>query len=342
MVRLLDRANQRPGAVLLRALLMPAGWGYGLITGARNWLFDKKICAAYNPRVLTISVGNITAGGTGKTPIVIWLVNKLAAAGQKPAVLTRGYKSKGGAISDEPAIIERACAGVKVLINSNRIASARRAVYELARDVLVLDDGFQHRRLARDVDILAIDATRPFGYGRMIPAGLLRESVNSIRRAHAVIITRCDLVEKDELDVIIDKIEETNPKAVIATSRHKLGEVRFGDGSAAGIGEMAGKKIFAFCGIGNPEAFFGQLQKCGLEVVGRRVFADHHNYSQGELDAVLAEAELAGAQAAITTQKDYLKLERLEAGGKVKLGFAGVRLEFIEGEDRILKLIIDD
>ena len=157
-----------------------------------------------------------------------------------------------------------------------------------------------------------------------------------------MIITRCDLVEKDELDVIIDKIEETNPKAVIATSRHKLGEVRFGDGSAAGIGEMAGKKIFAFCGIGNPEAFFGQLQKCGLEVVGRRVFADHHNYSQGELDAVLAEAELAGAQAAITTQKDYLKLERLEAGGKVKLGFAGVRLEFIEGEDRILKLIIDD
>ena len=338
--KLVSLENRTLVAAGLFILLLPASWIYGLIIRVRNALYDAGILIVGEAKVPVVSIGNITVGGTGKTPLVIWLANRLIADGCKTAVLTRGYKSDAGKISDEPAIIQKACAGVRVLIDSNRVSSAQKAVSEFGAGLLLLDDGFSHRRLGRDLDIMAIDATCPFGYGRMLPAGLLREPLNQLKRAKAFILTRCDLVCDCEIAAIIARIHCIRPDAVIAQSRHVVSEVQLATGKRKPISSLAGQKVMLFCGIGNPDAFFDGMKKAGLNIAATKSFADHHNYSQADIDGVAAQARAAGAGWVVTTEKDFVKLERLSLPAELNLGFTVLTLEFLAGEDTIYDLVL--
>jgi len=211
------------GATITRLSLRGLSWPYGAVVRMRNGLYSQEWLTAHTAEVPVISVGNLTAGGTGKTPLVAWLANYLRSKSLRVAVLTRGYKARetvdtARPATDEPAELAAMCPEVPVVIDPDRVAGATKAVRNHGAQVLLLDDGFQHRRLARDLDILTIDATLPFGYDRLLPAGLLREPVAGLARAHAAVLTRCDQATDDERLRIEERLRHINDKLVVATS----------------------------------------------------------------------------------------------------------------------------
>ena len=310
IIRVMNGRQRGLGASLLRGALAAAEPFYSGIVSLRNRRYNRGRGVKKLPRPV-ISVGNITAGGTGKTPVVRWLCEQLRAAGRHPAVLLRGYKSTGG-VSDEQRMLQDALNGpgqtpIVVHINPNRFAGGNDVLREHPEvDVFVLDDGFQHRRLARDVDLVLINATEPFGHDRVHPRGLLREPLRGLRRAHAVLITRSDEVDAEALAQIEQRIRE-HAAAPIFHAMHA--QVGFRSNSAFHpIEELAGKRLFAFCGIGDPESFLRQLQSRAGNLVGSRVFADHHVYTDRDLGQLNQAAATAGAEALVTTEKDWAKL----------------------------------
>jgi tetraacyldisaccharide 4'-kinase len=215
-------SGQVPGliGVPARLALTPFSWPYSAVVRLRNRLYTNGWLKAYKVGAPVLCVGNLTTGGTGKTPLVVWLCRYLGDKQLRCAILTRGYKTRPGEISDEPALLSARCPGAAVVVNPDRVAGAAKAIRDHRAQVLVMDDGFQHRRLARDLDIIALDATQPFGYGRLLPAGLLREPVAGLRRAHAVVLTRCDQAPAEALERLEAGIRRVNPQLVVARSVH--------------------------------------------------------------------------------------------------------------------------
>jgi tetraacyldisaccharide 4'-kinase len=323
---------------LFRSLLKTASYPYKAAIAARNFLYDRGYFRSYRAPVPVISIGNITAGGTGKTPITIWLCNKLIENNYKTAVLTRGYKMQKQMLSDEPAVINENCPDVKIVINPDRVAGAVRAIREFGARVLVMDDGFSHRRLKRDLDIIAIDSTCPFGYAKMLPAGLLREPLQSLKRAHAAILTRCDLAGRSQLNKIEEQILAINPDITLARTVHLPTSARLANGEEITINELAGKKVFVFCGIGNPDAFLAQLDDLKLNITGHRVFNDHHQYIQEDITDICEEARYLKADILLTTQKDWVKIAPLKLL-EMPFAYLVVKLSFLSQEDKILTLV---
>jgi len=289
-----------------------------------------------------ICVGNITTGGTGKTPLVIWLAEMIRQKGLKCAILTRGYKTRKGRLSDEPALLTKSCPDAVIMVNPDRVMAAKKAIQEYGAQVLVMDDGFQHRRLARDLNIVAIDAMSPFGGGFVLPAGLLREPVSSLKRADAVIITRSNQAPEIQLHLIEERIRRVNPAAVIARSSHVPVKVGMLKGMSLDVESLKGQNIFAFCGIGNPDGFFGMLKDMKLSLVGTRVYDDHWDYSPSDMEEIRREAKKLGADIVLTTQKDWVKTALAAAWDGDEpplLGYLDIRLEIAEGKDRIVELI---
>ncbi len=367
------------GAGLLRLLLGVAAKGYSIVIRMRNFLYSKEWLKAHRADAAVISVGNITVGGTGKTPLVIWLCKQIISdskfqiltdvrqvSNSQCAILTRGYKTRrascvmrrpGDSLRsaknkhntqyairnteiDEPAILIESCPGVKVIVNPDRVAGAAEAVSKFGANTLIMDDGFQHRRLARDLDIVIIDATRPFGYGKMLPAGLLREPVASLERADAVVITRCDQIAGVELRQIEKKLEAINPNMIIARSIHAPAYVKSMDNQEISLEQLKDKKIFAFCGIGNPEAFLNTIKQLGANLVGSKVYNDHHHYTDSCLADIYEQAGGLKADLILTTQKDWTKIARLASVKKdVPLVYIGIEIKFLAGEDKLRGLI---
>jgi len=326
-----------PSAV--RAALTCVSAGYCLIINARNKLYTSRILKAQKAKAPVISIGNITAGGTGKTPIVIWLCNYLAQKNLKPAVLTRGYKTDSQTPkTDEPALIEQSCPGCSVIINPDRVQGAHVAVSEHDAQIIIMDDGFQHRRLARDIDVLAIDATEPFGYGKVLPAGMLREPASSIKRAHAVILTRCDQAEPQKLEAVKQKIKQLNKNIIIAESLHEPQCIIINKAEQK-FDYIKDKKIFAFCAIGNPDSFYKTLSAQQADIVGTETFDDHHNYNPADIDMVLQKAAQLNAQLVLTTEKDWTKLHDMPVKGDIELGFVKIKIHFTLGLDEFTHLI---
>jgi len=274
------------------------------------------------------------------------------------AILTRGYKAtknsklKTQNYSDEPAILTESCPGAKVIVNPDRVAGAAEAVSKFGANTLIMDDGFQHRRLARDLDIIAIDATRPFGYGKMLPAGLLREPVASLKRADAIVITRCDQITETELSQIEKKLESINPNMIIARSIHAPVCLKSMDNKEIGLEHLKDKKIFAFCGIGNPGAFLNTIKMIGSELVGSKVYNDHHHYTNDCLVDIYEQAGGLKADLILTTQKDWTKIisdfrfqisnfksQISDFESLLPLAYIGIEIKFLAGEDKLRGLI---
>jgi len=328
------------GVQLFRAILKPASYLYATVIAARNFLYDKGYFRSHRAPVPVISIGNITTGGTGKTPLTIWLCNKLAERKLKVGVLTRGYKMESQKLSDEPAVIAQNCPAAKVIVNPDRVLGAITAIKEYGAKVLVMDDGFSHRRLRRNVDIITIDATCPFGYGRLLPAGLLREPLTALRRAHAAILTRCDLVGRIDLENIEAQLYRINPHLVLARTRHAPAGAIGTNINDIKLDELAGRRVFAFCGIGNPEAFEAQLKKLRLDIAAFHVYNDHHQYTDDDLADIYEEAKYLHADLILTTQKDWIKAASL-APTEIPFAYLAVRLEFLAGEDTIEEMVKD-
>ncbi len=309
-------------------LLWPLTLPYGAVTRMRASLYRAGILRQRRLDGVVISVGNLTVGGTGKTPMVLWLAQRLVAEGKRCAILTRGYRgdqpsaqgragdpshrpgsnAAAGKTSDEAQLL-RARLGerVEIGVGADRLASgsdlARRGV-----NWFVLDDGFQHMQLARDVDILMIDATNPFG-GRLLPAGRRREPRAALGRADLIAIMRSSHAPAVEAAVRRDS------RAPIFYARPELDSIRkvSADGSPAAdagvdAATLRARKLFAFCGIGNPAAFLADLRRWNLQLAGHQCFRDHHRYRQSDMDALVQEARVAGAEGLICTEKDAFNL----------------------------------
>ncbi len=307
----------------------------------RNLCYDRGVLKSFDAAAVVISVGNITTGGTGKTPLVIWLCKMLKEKSVSCAILTRGYKAGKKKLSDEPAILAKACPGAKVVINADRVSGAEKAVRDYHVDVLVMDDGFQHRRLRRNLDIVAIDATCPFGYGRSLPAGLLREPVRAIRRADLVVITRYDLAGEEDIAKLEDKIKKIAPDVASARAKHRHPYAKAMKGEMFDIEQLRERTIFAFCGIGNPGAFLNNLKNYGLNISGSKVYNDHHCYTAGDVTDIYEEARYLGADMILSTEKDWVKTTLLwKPEDDIVLAYLALELEFVRGAD-IIEALVD-
>ncbi len=329
-------SSRRRGALdtIARAGLSVAACPYASVMKLRRWAYGKSLLKSTAVDVPVICVGNITTGGTGKTPMVAWLVEHLKARGLTPAILTRGYKAVGG-ISDEANLLSK-LTGVNVVVNPDRIAGARLAIDEGA-DVLVMDDGFQHRRLQRDMDIVLVDATNPFGFGHCLPRGLLREPLSALADASAIVITRADRVDAQAIEAIEKRIARFAPQAVICRAAHKAESFIDSDGRAHSLDALAGEDVFAFCGIANPKPFFAGLVDLGVNLVGEVSLADHVQYTAELIGRLDSQARSSGAGAIVTTQKDATKLD----AGKFELPIwtLSVRMQVTDRADELIEMV---
>jgi len=334
--------------------LSPLGWLYGVGSSFRNALYDRGIFRSHNLGARTISIGNLTAGGTGKTPLVAYIANLLSEDGEKVCILTRGYGrentsdrvvvSDGERVlvnartgGDEPAELAQKLLGKAVIIaDRDRVAAARWAVNEFRPTVFLLDDGFQHRRAARDIDIVCIDATDPFGGGSSLPAGRLRERPSNLDRADAAVLTRADLA--DDLAALERQVRQLAPKIEIFHASYLTREFNeIGSQNTIDIAELRRSAAFAFCGLGDPKNFFAQLGREGVRLVGRKAFPDHHAYNADDVRGVEASARSAGAEVLITTAKDAVRLDTSRLELKCLVAEIDVR---ITDDDRFRHLIV--
>jgi len=333
-------------------MLPPLSVLYRAVTQTRLAAYNKGLLSVTKLPVPVISIGNLTTGGTGKTPLVEWVCRTLARKQRKVCILTRGYGrtnagsrvvvSDGSTVltnaaeaGDEPFLLAQNLKGLAAVISDpNRIAAAKWALGNLGTQVFVLDDGFQHLALARDLNILTIDATNPWGSGKLLPAGRLREPRSGLSRADCVVVTRAD--QTDELFPLEAEIQNLAGSRLIVTSHMTVKSVYSLNSETPKELRSVPQPAAAFCAIGNPDSFFELLRRGGINPVFTRTFRDHHPYTQSEVESLIQESRKAGAQSIITTAKDAVKLPR--TGFDLPCFVVNIEIS-IEGEDRIVQMV---
>ncbi|RMG06054.1 MAG: tetraacyldisaccharide 4'-kinase [Acidobacteria bacterium] len=298
----------------------------------RLMLYGKNILRSHSLGKPTIAIGNLTAGGTGKTPLTIFIAKELAKRRLKICILTRGYgrkepqnmllvSSEGKIMlydvessGDEPLEMAERLKGdsnVSIIADANRIRAARWAIEKLNPDVFILDDAFQHLQVKRDVNLLLIDSTNPFGNMQLLPAGILREPLSSITRADAVLLTKENLSSQEKLDSLKNMIKDIHPTAKVFSAKIYPLDVVHLNNKIEAIDEIKANKTLAFCAIANPDAFFQLLKAENFKICATKVFPDHYRYSQEDVSRIETLAMQKGANLLITTPKDAVKLRKL-------------------------------
>jgi len=292
----------------LRGGLRLLSFGYGLGARYRNRQFDRGTKPAVKAPIPVISIGNLTTGGTGKTPLAAFIARWFRNHNVRVCFLSRGYRAQAGGQNDEALVLEQLCPDVPHLQGADRVHLASIAHEELDSQLLILDDGFQHRQLSRDLDIVLLDALNPWGYGALLPRGLLREPLSGLRRAHLVILTRCNHVSAETLGNLLQRVRQIAPQLpVVETGFAPCGLIN-SRGETAELIALHNRPVAAFCGIGNPAGFRQTLEQAGFQPRGLREFADHHHYTRSDIEDLVKFATEAGAQALLTTQKDLVKI----------------------------------
>ena len=317
--------SKRPTPRVLSWLLRPPALLYGGIIRARNCYYDRVAGAVLRSALPVISVGNITVGGTGKTPLVIEVVRRLHALGRHPAILTRGYKATPGQEADEVLEFRTALGDVAIVVNPDRVAGAATAEAQPAVDCLVLDDGFQHRRLARDLDIVVLDALDPWGRGAMLPAGRLREPLAGLRRADLFVINRANQVPPEHVLAITDTLHRRGATQPIVTAAIEPDALVLDDTHQLPPTALAGQRVLAVCGLGNPDTFV-RLVASLAGAIETAIFADHQHYAPDRVSTIQAAAQRMRATMVVTTRKDWVKLAPLWVGNEPPLARLDVRV----------------
>jgi tetraacyldisaccharide 4'-kinase len=325
------------------ALAIPTA-AFAAVVRLRNAWYDRRGPSG-RASVPVISIGNLAIGGTGKTPLVAWIARHLREDGLVPAVVSRGYGGRAGpgplvvstgegprvnarTCGDEPHLLARSLRGVIVVVGADRIEGARCAAAAGA-GVVLLDDGFQHRRLARDLDIVVLDARAPFGNGHLFPWGFLRERPASLARAQLVVLTR--VREGDRAGGAIDAVRAAGFSGPIVRSGHRTA----GFHDAAGRPCASPASALAFCGIGDPDLFRDDLQAAGCAPAAFRVFRDHHPYTLSRWEALIAEAKALGVPL-VTTDKDLSRVQAAAGASLARAPLVVLRIETVVWDERLL------
>ncbi len=350
-VEAIMRGVENPGILLVPLSLAEALYGFGVKT--RNALYDKNILFTGKAPCKVISVGNLTVGGAGKTPFVELLVKKIAGRypeSLRPGILSRGYGgraktklhvvSDGAALgplppvsADEPYMLARKLKNIPVVCSPDRLAGAAVLVERFGVNVIILDDGFQNRAINRDLDILLIDALNPFGSGRLIPRGVLREPVKEIRRSDFVVLTGAAGMNEDEREGIKSRVRSLAGKdtPVITAAGRIIG---FAGIDGAPVSPPDGR-VYCFCAIANPDYFRQTLEDMGLTIAGFKAFKDHHWFTSGDIERISREAAASGAGSIITTEKDAVRLLERETRFDLSLKIAVLEIEITGGEEEL-------
>ncbi len=328
--------------------LTPLSWLYGAGVRVRNMMFDAGIRRIEDAGVPVISVGNLTAGGTGKTPFVAMIVSRLMKEGKSVAIVSRGYgRSTNGPVivsdgsgpmvgpeegGDEPVELARKLPGAIVAVDERRVRVSRMIVERWSPDVIVMDDGFQHRMLKRNFDCVLIDAANDIAADRLLPAGRMREPIDSLRRADMVVLTRYR-------EGCTGGTIRGYFKGPIGTCRPALSYIRDRKtGETIPAGSLRGVRCTAFCGIGSPESFRETLEETGATCADMIRFPDHHRYSESDLESVVDRARSNGSKMILTTEKDDARFPAGADGmfpDDCRVCTVGISIVMIEGEDEL-------
>jgi len=339
----------------IASVLLVVSWLYGACMRLRRTFYNQGVFASHRLPCFVISVGNLCLGGTGKTPMALDLAKLVRQMGYKAVVVSRGYKGscekKGTVVSngrtilcdarhagDEPYLMANLIPDVPVVVGKDRVAAGQTALKRFQPDVLVLDDGFQHQRLQRDLNLLLLDCRHPFGNSFVLPRGALREPISALSSADAVIMTRCDNIDpSNELDLL----KMVSPRPVFRASHKSVLRAVLPAGQSAVATLLAqqksghpdplkGRRVFAFSGLAHNEAFWDTLPKFGAQVDGKLGFKDHHPYVVADANRIGRAAQLAGSELLVTTDKDYVRLPP-EVSFPLALLVMGISIDF--GED---------
>ena len=361
LVRIIQQPGadkNQPGPVrALLALLYGLSCIFRFVVAVRYWFYDIGVLRRFPLGVQVISIGNVTAGGTGKTPVTEKFARELTAAGRKVAILSRGYRRKeapwwqrtftqviepplvvsdgrhvlldaatGG---DEPYMLASNLPGVCVLVDRNRVKAGRWAIRCFGCDTLILDDGFQYQRLKHSLEVVLVDKTNPFGNGHMLPRGVLREPASHISRADVIFLTKSD----GNTSEVVEKIQEYNTKAEIIECRHAPRILKdVWSREELPLDWLKGKTLATLSGIAVPQGFEDSLRKLGARVIWCERYADHHRYDSSEIIYALNRTADLGAEALITTEKDAVRFPRLETT-PVPCYYLRVDIEVLKGEE---------
>jgi tetraacyldisaccharide 4'-kinase len=338
---------------LLLGLLLPLSLLYRAGVGARSFLYRLGLLKQRRLSAEVISVGNLTVGGTGKTPLVIYLAERLSRQNKKVAILTRGYKRKKKDMieltqatresvnwqdtGDEPYLLAGRLSQVSILVTKNRVLSGGCAIERLGSEILILDDGFQHLRLFRNLDVVVIDSSNPFGNGRLLPAGILREPISSLKRADVFVLTKAD--QAKDKGGLIEKLRTYNPKAPVVESVYCVRSIEdIFDHSSVNVEVLKNRKTLAFSGIGNPVSFTNTLEQLGIKILGHRVFRDHYAYRKNDVVDLAEEARDLGADFIVTTEKDSVRIPLIN---QLEIPFYVLKIDIkiISGEETLIKRV---
>lgn len=328
-------------------LLGVAGGGYRGLLGAREWLYARGVLKSRGVGCPVVSIGNLTVGGTGKTPAVEVAVQTLSALGHRPAVVSRGYGRRTGGIQvvadaasirldaeeagDEPFLLARRLPGVPVVVGSNRYETARVAIERFGVTAIVLDDAFQHRTLTKDVEIVMARALHPWGNGRLLPSGPLREPLSALRRADLVVVTGA--AGRGDAQAVVAAVEQWAPGVPVLTALFVPAECWEANRMRpVSLDRLRGRRLVAFAGIAAPAAFARTLEASGVTFADFVPFADHHWYSPADVARIDARVGELAADGLITTEKDWVRLRKLSLPPR-PLYVLAVRLVLTSGED---------
>ena len=321
----------------------------------RRFFYNFKFFSVNTYKVPIISVGNITFGGTGKTPFTIWLADFLAENKQVPLILTRGYKGKlehsSGLLEkkdlessnpeqfgDEALLIANKISTGAVAVGKNRVKNLEHYFKTLSPDVILLDDGHQHLKLGRNLNIVLFDSLAPISSYKVAPLGYLREGLTALRDADAIVLTRADQVIESKLDALKSLIRQHTFSHTLIT------EVGFKSNGLFNSSfkqvytndQIQGKKVLAMAGIGSPQSFFNLLQSLGANIADRSAFADHHAYSKEDMEELEKKAKELDA-IIVTTEKDMVKVRRISSGNEIY--YLGIEIDILQGRDELVSLI---
>ncbi len=330
-----------------RLVLGSLAEGYRRFLGTREWLYRRRILVSRQLDCAVVSIGNLTVGGTGKTPAVELAVQTLAELGHRPAVVSRGYRRQSSGVQivadtasirldaedagDEPFLLARRLPGVPVVVGASRYEAARLAVERFGVDAVVIDDGFQHRTLDKDLEVVMARAHRPWGNGRLLPRGPMREPLSALARADLVVVAGAD--RPDDVAEVASAVARHAQGTPVLPARYVAVECLEADGMRARLpATLAGARVLAFAGIASPGAFEATCADLGAELLGTVAFADHHWYTREDVQRLSEHARALGAVGLVTTEKDWIRLRRLPLPS-APLYVITVRLELLDGGD---------
>ena len=355
--------NQTSGVRWLLGTLKVLSWIFALVVSVRYLLYKFGILRRFPLGIQVISIGNVTAGGTGKTPVTEIFARTLAAQGRKVAILSRGYRRKEAPFwqrmftqvivpplvvsdgkhilldaatgGDEPYMLASNLPGVAVVVDRNRVKAGRYAIKRLGVDTIILDDGFQYQKLKHSIEVVLVDSTNPFGNGNMLPRGVLREPARNLKRADIIFLTKC----RGDVSAVREEIRKFNTKAEIVECNHTPCVLKdVWSRQEYPLKWLEGKTLCTLSGIASPRGFENSLRHLGAKVVWCERYADHHRYVPGEILYALNRSADMGADALVTTEKDAVRFPRFERTPITCL-YLRIAIEILSGEESFTEII---